>query len=83
MALSMDQEETYIHLRALLFFLPQHYYYNCIRIEDFFELQSCLILVISVLNSWGFGGRACQPPSENYHSVADTVYLGQTRAYIL
>ena len=38
--------------------------------------------MISVLNSWGFGERACQPPSENYHSVAVSVHLGQTRAYI-
>ena len=72
-ALYRDQEETYIHFHALLFFLPWHYYCNCICSEGYFELQSCLILVINVLNSWGFGERTCQLPSENYHSVADSV----------
>lgn len=39
-------------------------------------------LVISMSHSWHFRERACQFHSENYHSVADHVCLGQTYAYI-
>lgn len=33
-------------------------------------------------HSWHFRERACQFHSENYHSIADHVCLGQTYAYI-
>lgn len=54
-------------------------FFGCCR----FQRQSCLILVIRMSNSWPFRERACQFHSENYHSVADSVYLGQMYAYIL